>query len=204
MGKNYYDSPFGIAVHPWINKPDTKFNEDGVYKAGLRLGGPEAIALKEKVDAQAEAYFNETTAEMTAGERKKWSLYVPYEVEEDDEGNPTGFIVFDFKQNAKIRQKDGSTKDVVIGIKDARNNDMHKPVFGGSELRIRYSFRGIKMASTKQAGIRLDFAMVQVRKLAQGSGGGGFGVVDGYTEDQSDGFGSVSEGNTSGGGDGDY
>jgi hypothetical protein len=33
----YRTSPFGKAVHPWLNKADTKFNEAGVFKTGQRV-----------------------------------------------------------------------------------------------------------------------------------------------------------------------
>ena len=185
MAKTYYDSPFGIARYPWVNKPDVKFNDDGLYKIGLILEGADAEKLRERVDREVEAAFNEKTADLTPGERKKWKTYVPYEVEEDDQGNPTGRVIFDFKQNAKIRLKSGEVKEVKIGLYDSTDKEMHKPVFGGSEVRVRYSFRAIAVAGTKQAGVRLDFSMVQVRKLSSGTGGRGFGstVEDGYVEE---------------------
>lgn len=169
------------------------------------MSGAKAQKFKEEVDAQSQAYFDEITAEMTAGEKKKWSIYYPYEVLEDDEGNPTGDIVFHFKQNETIRLRDGTTKKVKIGIQDSAGKDMHKPLFPGTELRAMFAYRGIKMVSTKQAGIRLDFSMVQVLKLGTGSGGGkGFGAVDGgYVDDGDEGEAQAS-GGASGDVDGDY
>lgn len=180
----FYTSPFGEAIHPWINKPDTKFNEDGLFKLGLRLSGPEADKLKTAIDAAAEAAFDEMTAEMTPGERKKFSVYRPYAEVEDDNGNPTGEIEFDFKQNAKIRLKDGTVKAIKIGIQDSRGKDVSVQVWGGSILRVMYSMRPIKMAGLKQIGVRLDFSMVQVKKLGSGNSSRGFGAVeDGWTAD---------------------
>lgn len=125
---------------------------------------------------------------MTPAERKKWSVYYPYEVLEDDEGNATGDIVFHYKQNATIKLKDGTTKHVKIGIQDSAGKDMHKPLFFGTELRTMFAYRAIKMVSTKQAGVRLDFSMVQVLKLGTGGGNKGFGAVEGgYVDDGDDG-----------------
>lgn len=189
MARTYQFSPFGVAVHPWVNKPDVKFNADGVFKTGLRVTGPEAVTFKEAIDKAAEEAFAEfmtqfEEAGMKPAERKKWALYVPYEAEEDDDGNPTGAIVFDFKQNAKIKLKDGTVKEVSIAIKDAKNNDMHKAVFPGSIIRTMFAFRPIKMTSAKEAGVRMDFCAVQVKQLAKGSGGGAnFGEVEGYVEE---------------------
>ena len=45
-------SPKGTAVWPWLNEPDTRFDDNGVYTVQLRLDAEEAAAftaeLKEK------------------------------------------------------------------------------------------------------------------------------------------------------------
>lgn len=170
------------------------------------MSGAKAQKYKEEVDAQALAAFEEITAEMTPGERKKWSVYYPYEELEDDEGNKTGDIVFHYKQNATIRLRDGTTKQVTIGIQDSAGKDMHKPLFFGTELRAMFAYRAIKMVSTKQAGVRLDFSMVQVLKLGKGGGGKGFGAVEGgYVDDGDRDEGEEqASGGASGAVDGDY
>lgn len=205
----YQPSPFGIGQHLWCNKADTKFNDAGVFKAPVLMSGAKAQKFKEEVDAEAQAYFEEITSEMTPAERKKWSIYYPYEELEDDDGNKTGDIVFHFKQNATIRLKDGTTKAVKIGIQDSAGKDMHKPLFFGTELRVMFAYRGIKMVSTKQAGVRLDFSMVQVLKLGKAGGGKGFGAVEGgYVDDgdhpDEDGGEAQTSGSSSGAVDGDY
>lgn len=185
----YRFSPFGSAVHPWLNKADTKFNAEGLYKTGLRhkLTDPGVAEQRAQLDAESQEAFEELTADLTPGERKKWKLYVPYTLEEDEQGNETGFITFHYKQNAVIKLRDGTTKEIKVGLKDAKNEDMHKPIFGGSTLRTLYKPRAIKMTSAKEAGIRLDLAAVQVTKLQSSSGGRGFGVVEGgYSEDDDD------------------
>lgn len=201
MSKTVYkDSPFGTAVYPHVNTPDAKFNPDNpVFKTGLRLHGDEAQAFKLAVDNAAEAAFANWFEEgegktLSAGERKKFEVYRPYEVELDDAtGEPTGAIVFDFKQNARIKLRDGTVKELKIGLYDAAGKEMTKLVRGGSEIRIRYSMRPIPMKPLKKVGVRLDFAMVQVRKLSEGSGTGGFGAVEGYQDDgeAGGGFGSA-------------
>lgn len=203
MATTFHISPIGPFLYPWINKPDTKYNDDGLYACDLVLEGKEANDLKAKIDGAAKAHLNEHTDEMKPGVAKQWELYVPYDEELDETtGEPTGRTIFHFKQNAKIRLKDGSVKDIKIEIRDAADNIINKQVFGGSEGRILFSMRGIVMSSTKKAGVRLDFAKVQVTKLQQGTGGGrGFGAVDGgYVadgEDQS--FGNAPDGDEDGG-----
>lgn len=186
----YRDSPFGIAVFPHLNEPDAKFNPNApVFKTGLRLTGEVAQKFKAQVDEAAQAaydaYFAEGAdgAKLSPKKREEFSVFRPYEEEEDGEGNLTGAIVFEFRQNASIKLRDGTVKKIVIGIYDAAGTEMHKLVRGGSEVRINYSMRPIPMASLKKVGVRLDFSRVQVKTLATGNSGGGFGAVDGYVDD---------------------
>ena len=210
----YQNSPFGIAsAYPWLTKADTKYNDNGVYKVGLVLSGEEAQAFKAKVDTASEAslerYFEAEEAKgkkVTPALRKQWKVYHPYSVEEDDAGNPTGYIEFRFKQNAKIKLKDGTVKDVKIAVMDASGKkEVKRPVFGGSELRIMFTFRDIVMVTAKEVGVQLAFGRVQVKTLAENSGGGGngFDAVEGYTEgdeghDEGEQPGEASQGNVSG------
>ncbi|MGV1835209.1 hypothetical protein ACQZ6C_10645 [Rhizobium rhizogenes] len=212
MASKYQDSPFGTGVHIHVNKADSKFKPDAPeFKVDLSLDGEEALKFKELVDAQAEAAFEnfketEAYAKMKPKDQRELVVYYPYEEVEDDEGNKTGEIIFDFRQNERIKLKDGTFKTIKIGIYDAKGSEMSKLVRSGSELRVKFSFRAIPMPSLKKAGIRLDFAGVQVRKLATGNGGIGFGAVDGYEDDGETGYaGTSAEDNSpASGSDGDY
>lgn len=197
----YHISPLGPFIHPWLNKPDTKYNEDGLFHVDQRLSGDAGEKLAAKIEAAATAALQEHTQEMKPGEAKKWKLYVPFEREEDDEtGEPTGDIIFNFKQNAKIKSKKEPSgfKDVKIELRDSKDNVIDVAVWDGSEGRIMFSMRPIVMVSSKEVGVRLDFAKVQVVKLKQGSGGGGRGfgeVEDGFVADEgSQSFGGAPEG----------
>jgi hypothetical protein len=180
----YKPSPVGVAIHPWVNKPDTKFNADGVYQTGLAVEGEDAVKFREELDAAAKAAFEEETANMTPVERKKWSVFVPYSVEEDEDGKPTGRTIFRFRQNAILRLPDGETKRIRIGIYDSADRATEAEVWTGARIRVRYRPRNVKIASTKKAGVRLDFLKVQIVQLADRSAsGGGFGAVEGgYVE----------------------
>jgi hypothetical protein len=196
----YFISPLGEFIHPWFNTPDTKYNADGLYHTDhIPASDEEAEALARKIEQAAQAALQEHTQEMKPGEAKKWSLALPYERVEDDEGNPTGQIRFTYKQNAKIPsdKEPSGHKDIKIELRDSDDNIISVAVWNGSEGRIMFSMRPITVASTKKVGIRLDFAKVQVTKLKRGSGGGsrGFGAVEGgYVADEEEtGFGSAPQ-----------
>lgn len=186
---SYHISPIGELRHPWLNRADTKYNDDGLYHTDLIIGGKAAEDLAKKIEEAAKAALAEHVQEMKPGEAKKWELYVPFErLEDDDTGEPTGDISFTFKQNAKIKSKKEPSgfKEVKIELRDSKDNVIDVNVWDGSEGRIMFTMRPIIMVSSKQAGVRLDFAKVQITKLVQGGGGGrGFGEVDeGYVADE--------------------
>jgi hypothetical protein len=43
-------TPKGVAIHPWLEKPDTKYNANGIFKVTLRVPGEEALDLVAKID----------------------------------------------------------------------------------------------------------------------------------------------------------
>jgi hypothetical protein len=180
----YTDSPFGEGIHPHVNKADDKFNKEvPPFHVDLALEGDEAEAFKAKIDKATQDAFNDYMengegSKLSAGAKKKWGTYVPYEDEEDKEGNPTGRTLFSFKQNSIIRTSDGK-KEIHIGIYDADGNEVRNLVTHGSTIRVRYGFRAIVLKTNQQVGVRMDFSMVQIKELAEGHSGGGFGKVDG-------------------------
>lgn len=196
--KQYVPSPIGPVIHPWFNKPDTKFNDDGLYHGKIVTSGPLAEKYAAEYQTMAEEAFAEhiqklkDAGKLTPAEAKKWSVYVPFEREEDDQGNLTGRIIFEVKQNAKIKLQDGSLKEVKIGLYDSQDNEINVPIYGGSEVRVMWAPRVIPMPGQKRVGVRLDFSQVQVKTLKQsgGNGGSGFGALDdGYVADETSGSG---------------
>lgn len=196
MPSKYYESPVGtLCDFPWINKPDTKFNADGLYHTGMSLGGAEADKLKAFIDAAVDEAFEEHTGSMSPKDKKAWSKLYPYEVDTDDNDNPTGYIKFDFKQNAKIKyKKSGETVDISISLFDSEGEPMvgAPPIFNGTKARVRYSPRVVVVASTKKVGIRLDFAALQIAELAVSSGGAGRSGFSGAIEGSFKSSGSAS------------
>lgn len=193
MAKSVYkDSFFGTALFPHVNKADSKFKPDNPeFKIKLKapLSNPAVIALKEQIDEEAQRVMDDfkasdAWAKVKPADKGKFEVYVPYEFDYDQEGNETGFIIFDFKQNEKIHiRATGETKSVKIAIYDAAGNETKAIVRGGSEVRVRYALRDLQMPSLKKCGVRLDFSMVQIKKLAQGQAQGFGAIEDGWVDD---------------------
>lgn len=188
----YKPSFIGVARHAWINKPDTKYNTEGLYHVGLigDLSDATVQAFKDEIDAAVDLAFAEEVekAKLKPAQAKAWSKYYPYVEEKDeDTGVPTGRIIANFKQNAIMTLRDGSKKVFVMGIRDSMNKAVPKdtPVYGGATIRVLYKPRNVKVAGTKQFGVRLDFSMVQLLKAAERTGAGFDEVEGGYVGEES-------------------
>ena len=169
--KPQFVTPAGIAVYPWLNKPDTKKFESGnnkpQYKVKLKLTPQEfEKSLKGLIDEAAERGLVEAIAEKKT-RKKTFSLYVPYEDELDDEGDETGNILVKFSQNAQIRRKDGEVIDIVIPLFDKTGEATDVLVFGGSLIKVAFTMRTFANDATKQAGVTLDIAAAQVLKAVK-------------------------------------
>lgn len=187
MSKKYRPSPFGPAAYAWVNRPDTAFGKSE-FKVDLDLSGDVARKFKDYIDGAVERASEELAAAGDGKKGKPWGKHYPYEELLDSDGNKTGVIRFKFRQNSEIKLKDGGTKQIQIGIYDSKDQPMHAAIYGGTELRVMYAFRNTEATSNRTRGVRLDFSMVQVRKLVTSGGGGGFGETfdDGYVEEHND------------------
>lgn len=196
-----HTTPPGIAKFPHLVTPDTKFKADGEFHCKLRYTDEAAIeALKKVIDPAVEASYQQALTDRPKYKKLTQRAY-PYTEELDEDGNETGAIVFNFKQNAKIKKRDGTVIEVKIPLFDAKGSPITgKPsIWGGSELIVAYTIRPYFMESEKKAGVTLDLAAVQVIKMVSGGGGDassfGFGKRDGYEADDEDELGGDADDN---------
>ena len=183
-------TPAGVSVWPHLHKPDTKFDADGVYKTDLVLDGDDERTqqLMEMIDHKVQEAVEHFREEATTAAAKKKIIAAdpPYRMEEDEEGNETGRVVFRFKSKASGKKKDGGRWERKLALFDAKRNPLESvPIYNGSILKINFSFSDPwKMDSTKQAGVTLRINAVQVIELKNGGATDGadygFAEEDGY------------------------
>jgi|14BtaG_2_1085337.scaffolds.fasta_scaffold00797_7 hypothetical protein len=180
-------TPAGTAQWPRLNSPDTKFDEDGVYKTDLVLGAEESEDLREAIDQIAEeGWQNAIDKESKPAKKnalKKFNYHAPYFPEEDDQtGEETGNFVFRFKTKAK--NKDGSTKK--LPLVDAKKKPVGEIVGNGSTIKVAFSPNDYQMPTSKQYGCTLYLNAVQVLDLVAAGGGGAsaFDEEDGFESEE--------------------
>lgn len=189
-------SPQGVAVWPYLNKPDD-FKGKEKYKVSLAIPEDEAEKFKAYIDDRVDAAWDHYAEEKGEGKLRKFTKAYPYTEEEDDDDEPTGRLLFNFSQNAEIKGQ-----PVKIALFDSEGTPTTDRVYGGSEIKVAFpepnEFRGFYMMnSTSKIGVTLDIAGVQVIELVTGGASQrsasslGFEKEDGY----------VTDGATSGGDD---
>ncbi len=193
MSKQTYNklvTPVGVSQFAWLNKPDTKFDDNGHYKVNIILDGDSAKPLIKSINDEI-AKAVEMAKEKSKGKNIK-TANTPFEeevVEETVNGKkvmkPTGNIIFKFKAKAKIIMKNGDVIDNKVPIFDSKGTPMTNQVWSGSEMKASADMIPYYTAMAG-AGVSLRLKAVQITKLVEGSGASssshGFSEVkDGYT-----------------------
>jgi len=201
--KPQYITPTGIAVYPWLNKPDTKAFDDKPakpqFKEKHRLTTAEfeknnvvlcngkviETSLKDLIDEAAEEAFQAALEENPKRQKPRkgqvFRKHVPYSDELDDDGEETGNVLVSFSQNEEIKKKDGEIIKVKVPLFDRRGKPTDVAIYGGSKLKIAFTMRGFANDAAYMAGVTLDIAAVQVieaQMSLRDAGSYGFGTED--------------------------
>lgn len=220
-----YMSPAGIAVFPSLNKPDTKFKAAGEYKVRLKVTEAEAEKLVAQVASLTDAFYAETEArlkselaEATDGKKKATLKKALADLKKadpsitddvDDEGEPNGYKLLNFKMPASYESKkdkdaDGNPKRVPMkpAFFNAKGQPIKNPpdIWGGTKMIISGELRPFYTS----VGVGVSLRLLAVQILELNSGGTrdfGFGAQEGYEgpdEDDSPASGGDSEGSSTG------
>lgn len=184
MTKNKYTkivTPIGVAQYPWLSSPDTKFSEIGDYKTNLILSKKDAQDIVKLIDNAREESLK-LGAEKSNGKKVK-QADPPYYDEVDDDGKPTGNVIFKFKCKAKVTTKSGESFENKPTLFDAKGKPMlNVNVWGGSEIKVSAELIPY-FTSMVGAGVSMRLRAAQVIKLIEGgsnSSGYGFKEEEGY------------------------
>jgi hypothetical protein len=136
-GRNFIIT--GRAVWPFLNKPDTKFDEDGVYRVSFDVDA----ALKDTLGAEAEAVLAAARNKFGSGIGQPnllASVKPVFEKNEAGEKVATGEERIEFKFKAK-RKLNGRKIDVSPIIVDAARKPVSEEIYGGSLIKASVYFQ---------------------------------------------------------------
>jgi hypothetical protein len=171
MANKTFTTPVGVANYPYISKPDTQFDAEGVYKVTLAVPEDEAKPVIDLINAELLAGVK--ALKESKPKTKFKSAPLPYAKELDDDGNETGNVLIKFKSKAAYKPS----------VFDAKNNPMiNHNIWGGSEIKVNGAIAFYSSPSIGQ-GVTLRLRAVQVIQYVEGSDGAGkfnFEEEDGY------------------------
>lgn len=148
-------TPKAVARYPWLNKPDTKWQELGEYKVDLVMDHEEAEDLIAMID--------DAIAEKFKAEKSKKKAPLPYSMELDDDGEETGRVIFKCKNRNRMNKK-GELWDRKPIIVDSKGNATDVEIGGGSVLRAKlelYPWHNAALGT----GVSLQIKAIQVIEL---------------------------------------
>lgn len=146
-------TPKGVAMYPWLTKPDTKFDAAGIYKMSLALSSDE-----ESTQSLTETIRNTYIDEL--GDKKLARANFPFK--EDGEGN----TVFSFKSRKK--PKIYNSKGQLIANPDSLK------IGGGTVAKVSFTMQAYDKGVN--TGVVLYLNAVQIIQLAEyKSGASSFG-----------------------------
>lgn len=194
--KEQFYTPVCVFKYCHLNKPDTRYKEEGEYSVTVAMDKDDAEtqafieqieALVSKQEEAAEAGWENASPKQKAAWKKKKitepTIMPFYEDELDEEGEPTGRILFKFKTKATF-EKDGKTirKTVTLvdGLGQVIPTKKRPLVYAGTEGRVAFTVGYAFIAKDAEAFMSFYLNQVQIAKLATGGGGqSAFGAVEG-------------------------
>lgn len=171
---NNVTTPPGRAQYPYLTRPDTKFEEDGVYRTQLIFEGQAATKMAtlldrlydEAYEEAVEAYMSKKDVVRKVAEKKIDRGPDPYEEELDEEGEETGRIIVKFKNRASGERQDGTRWTWRPAIFDARGEPVEPGLKIGSGSLLKVSFEPSKYyVASIGAGVSNRLQAVQVLDL---------------------------------------
>ena len=150
-------TPRGKLVYPHLNKADTKFDKDGVWRANLRIPKEEAKQLVDDIDNQIQSNATEETNKRN---KKVKVANPPYT--DDGEGN----YVFNFKLKASGIRPNGERWSQKPILYDSKGNLFNNKdiIWGGTEAKVAFQPSSYYVPSIG-AGVSLRLKAVQILNL---------------------------------------
>jgi len=163
----------GIAIFPYLTKPDTKFKADGEFRVELKLDPADVAKFTPIIDEEIRKFREEDLGKCDVKTRKlreKYVLQSPIVELTDEEGEATGEFKAKFKKNAIYRPKDKDPIHRTVPICDAKGKIINAPpaIYGGSVLRVAFAIGGYFVPSAKCYGATLYIEGVKLLELKTG------------------------------------
>lgn len=172
-----HHTPVGIASAVFITDPSTEYDDDGQYFIRLKFktASKECKKLVAIIDEARQAAFDAAMELLEKPvDKKNLKLADPsYKLEEDDDGNETGYTVFNFKRKAIRTNKKGEVRPVTLPLYDSVLQPITErenlEVWSGSEIAVAFRLMPFYTARLG-VGVSHRIEAVQILKAVAGDG----------------------------------
>lgn len=168
-------TPRLTGIHPWLQKPDYKYDVAGAYRTYARGPAGEFAVMQTILQPILEAYVQKTKDEAQTPEKQgklansKTAAYFKDILGAD--GKPTGEKQANFKMKALItyKEKDGSEtqKKLKPKVWDSKGQATRKNPWSGSVLRTLFYPSPYYSAKDNEFGLSLKLIGCQIIKLVE-------------------------------------
>ena len=145
-------SPVGTASWPWLNKPDVRFDADGIYHVKLVISKEESKKIAKIIKPL-----------MNGGKHN------PLKPETDDQGNETGNMFCQFKMKALVKTRKGDFTQTPI-LLDKEGQRIQSSIGAGSKLKVAYQAVPFDQGG---GGVTMRLKKVRVLDLVEYQAGSG-------------------------------
>lgn len=190
-------TPKGVAIYPWVSKPDTKFDPDGKYRLTLRVADDDPLLaeLQKTVLEFMNAFVSSNIPPAKAGPfHAKDSLKFPWQPASDKDESKNevpvpGFTDLSMSAKHVIRTEGEEPKTIVLKVQDARGKDVtgKYQIGGGSTLRAVVT-PFVWGPNKFGAGVGLRLELVRILELVE------FKRAEEAMGDEEEGFAAPDEG----------
>lgn len=150
----------GVLSYPWLDRPDTKFDDDGIFRADVVLAKEDAQPFLDMANEALDNWIEKANVYVKKKTPKRVNLSV---VENED-----GTVTIRTKLKAKQKRKDGSVVNNKVAVVDSRKRPIPEGtrVGGGSVANVSLS---LWPWYTAALGFGLQFRLkaVQVTQLQE-------------------------------------
>lgn len=178
MARTKMTSPKGVAVWPWLNEPDTRW-DTSEYKVSLKVYGKPAMEFAQQLEEFYKQGYTDFAKELKKPKLKKANM--PWSEVVDDQGNLTGEIEFKFK-NKSSYEYEKKTIENRIALIDRAGKIVESRIGSGSEIKIGFE-PNVWWVPALGVGMTLRLKAVQVLELVEYGGGSSSGDFEFEFED---------------------
>jgi hypothetical protein len=166
-------SPVGKALWTSLTKPDTKYNEAGIYQVKLEVTGDDAQSLSAFLDTKLQESIAEAKKD-NQGKRIK-EASAPYQWTDDNT------LVVTFKMKASGKKQSGEAWTRKPALFDAKGKPLVGEVRVGSGSMLAVSYTPTPFYTTLiGAGVSLRLNAVQIVELVEYEGGSGLATFESH------------------------